>query len=58
MMKISATAATNADLYDPASDTFGPAGTEAFARLYHSISLLMPDRNRVGCGRQPDAGDL
>jgi len=38
-----ATAALNADLYDPTSNTFSSAGTEAFARLYHSVSLLMPD---------------
>ena len=51
-----ATAATNADLYDPASNTFGPAGTEAFARLYHSVSLLMPDGTVWVAGGNPMRG--
>jgi len=37
------TASLNADLYDPATNTFSSAGQNAFARLYHSNSLLLPD---------------
>jgi hypothetical protein len=44
-----ATAALHADLYDPSSNTMSSAGTEAFARLYHSVSLLLPD-GRVWVG--------
>jgi hypothetical protein len=38
-----ATASKNADLYDPDSNTFSSAGANAYARLYHSGSLLLPD---------------
>ena len=38
-----ATASLNADLYDPTSNTFSSAGANAYARLYHSVALLMPD---------------
>ena len=38
-----ATASLNADLYDPATNTFSSAGANAFPRLYHSDSLLLPD---------------
>jgi len=37
------TASLNADLYDPATNTFSSAGQNAYARLYHSNSLLLPD---------------
>jgi hypothetical protein len=51
-----ATASLNADLYDPNSNTFSSAGTEAFERLYHSISLLMPDGTVVVAGGNPTRG--
>jgi hypothetical protein len=38
-----ATASLNADLYDPGTNTFSPAGANAFPRLYHSNALLLPD---------------
>ena len=38
-----ATASLNADLYDPATNTFSSAGANAYPRLYHSGSLLLPD---------------
>ena len=50
------TAALNADLYDPTSNTFSSAGTEAFARLYHSVSLLMPDGRVWVAGGNPKRG--
>src|SRR5437660_525015 len=40
------TASLNADLYDPATNTFNSpnsAGQNAYPRLYHSNSLLLPD---------------
>jgi hypothetical protein len=49
-------ASLNADLYDPAANTFSSAGTEAFARLYHSISLLMPDGTVWVAGGNPARG--
>jgi Domain of unknown function (DUF1929)/Legume lectin domain/Chitobiase/beta-hexosaminidase C-terminal domain/PKD domain len=50
------TAALNADLYDPVANTFSPAGTEAYARLYHSVSLLMPDATVWVAGSNPTRG--
>lgn len=50
------TASLNADLYDPVSDTFSPAGTEAYARLYHSVSLLLPDATVWVAGSNPARG--
>ena len=52
----SATAAMNADLYDPDANAFTSAGTEAFVRLYHSVSLLMPDATVWVAGGNPDRG--
>ena len=49
-----ATASLNADVYDPNANTFSAAGTEAFARLYHSISLLMPDGTVWVAGSNPN----
>jgi hypothetical protein len=50
------TASLNADLYDPASNTFTPAGAESFARLYHSVSLLLPDGTVWVAGGNPQRG--
>jgi hypothetical protein len=51
------TAALGADLYDPNSNTMSPAGTEAFARLYHTVSLLMPDGTVWVAGGNPAQGN-
>jgi hypothetical protein len=51
-----ATAALNADIYDPSTNTFASGGTEAFARLYHSVSLLMPDGTVWVAGGNPMRG--
>jgi hypothetical protein len=51
------TASLNADLYDPNTNTFSSAGTEAFARLYHSVSLLMPDATVWVAGSNPSRGN-
>jgi Domain of unknown function (DUF1929)/PKD domain len=50
------TASLNADLYDPATNTFSSAGTNAFARLYHSNSLLLPDGTVWFAGGNPTRG--
>jgi Domain of unknown function (DUF1929)/Glyoxal oxidase N-terminus/PKD domain len=50
------TASLNADLYDPVSNTFSPASTEVYARLYHSVSLLMPDATVWVAGSNPARG--
>lgn len=50
------TASLNADLYDPASNTFTSAGQNAFARLYHSNSLLLPDATVLVIGGNPARG--
>jgi len=51
-----ATASLNADLYDPATNTFTPAGANAFPRLYHSGSLLLPDATVALLGGNPTRG--
>jgi len=51
-----ATASLNADLYDPATNTFSPAGSNSFARLYHSGSLLLPDATVMLTGGNPARG--
>ena len=50
------TASLNADLYDPASNAFSSAGQNAYARLYHSNSLLLPDATVLFIGGNPARG--
>jgi PKD repeat protein len=51
------TASLNADLYNPATNTFSPAGANLFARLYHSASLLLPDATVLLIGGNPQRGN-
>jgi len=51
-----ATASLNADLYDPTVNTFSSAGANAYARLYHSVALLMPDATVWVAGGNPQRG--
>jgi len=51
-----ATASLNADLYDPATNTFSSAGANAFPRLYHSNALLLPDGTVLVSGGNPHRG--
>ena len=51
-----ATASLNADLYDPATNTFSSAGANAYPRLYHSGSLLLPDATVMLVGGNPNRG--
>jgi hypothetical protein len=50
------TASLNADLYDPASNTFSPAGVESYAHLYHNTALLLPDGTVFNAGSNPVGG--
>jgi hypothetical protein len=50
------TASLNADLYDPATNSFSSAGTNVFARLYHSVALLLPDATVWVAGGNPSRG--
>jgi trimeric autotransporter adhesin len=45
-----------ADLFDPATETWSPAGMAAYARLYHSVALLLPDATVVTAGSNPVRG--
>ena len=51
------TASYNADLYDPDTNTFSSAGRNAFPRLYHSVSLLLPDATVWFAGGNPTRGN-
>ena len=50
------TASFNADLYDPDTNTFSSAAANAFARLYHSNALLLPDATVLLTGGNPSRG--
>ena len=50
------TKSLNADLYDPVSNTFSSAGQNAYARLYHSNALLLPDATVLLLGGNPARG--
>lgn len=48
-----ATGVLEAQLYDPASNTFSSASTMAYARVYHSNTLLLPDARVLALGGNP-----
>ena len=50
-----ATASLNADLYDPATNTFSSAGVNAYPHLDHSVALLLPDATVWFAGSQGPA---
>lgn len=50
------TASLNADLYDTSTNTMSSAGANAFPRLYHSVSLLLPDGTVWLAGGNPTRG--
>src|SRR6185312_3233317 len=50
------TKSLKADLYDPVTNTFSAAGSNAYARLYHSNSLLLPDATVMLVGGNPTRG--
>jgi hypothetical protein len=49
-------ASLNADLYDPVANTFSSAGANAYARLYHSVALLLPNATVWVAGGNPTRG--
>jgi FtsP/CotA-like multicopper oxidase with cupredoxin domain/peroxiredoxin/plastocyanin len=49
-----ATAVKEAQLYDASSNTFRPASSMEFPRLYHSNTLLLPDATVVAVGGNPE----
>ncbi|HEX2437031.1 MAG TPA: Ig-like domain-containing protein [Methylomirabilota bacterium] len=50
------TASLGADLFDPDTETWSPAGTMLRPRLYHSVALLMPDATVWVAGSNPQQG--
>lgn len=52
----SSTAALDADLFDPATETWRPAGRSTIPRLYHSLALLLPDATVWVAGSNPFQG--
>ena len=52
------TASLNADLYDSVANTMGSAGANAVPRLYHSVSLLLPDARVWVAGGNPQRGSF
>jgi hypothetical protein len=50
------TASLNADLYDPGSNSFSSAGANTYARMYHSVALLLPDATVWIAGSNPARG--
>lgn len=49
-------ASLGADLYDTSTNTMSSAGSNSFARLYHSVSLLLPDGTVWVAGGNPQRG--
>lgn len=49
-------AVLRAELYDPAANTFSPAESMEFPRLYHSNTLLLPDATVLAVGGNPQRG--
>ena len=50
------TASLKAEIYDPATNSFSPAGSNAFPRLYHNVQLLLPDGTVAITGGNPAQG--
>lgn len=50
------TASLKAEIYDPATNKFSSAGSNAFARLYHNTQLLLPDGTVFLSGGNPAQG--
>jgi hypothetical protein len=50
------TASLKAEIYDPASNSFSSADSNALPRLYHNIQLLLPDGTVFLAGGNPAQG--
>lgn len=55
--EVVATAVLEAEIYDPATDTWIAAATAQAGRLYHSIALLLPDGRVLAAGSNPNRRD-
>lgn len=55
--EIAATAVLEAEIYDPATNTWIAAATAQAARMYHSIALLLPDGRVLAAGSNPNRRD-
>jgi hypothetical protein len=53
---VESTASLDADLFDPDTETWSPAGRMARPRLYHSVALLLPDATVWVAGSNPEQG--
>ncbi|HXM14387.1 MAG TPA: galactose oxidase-like domain-containing protein, partial [Candidatus Eremiobacteraceae bacterium] len=52
------TASTNADLYDPLTNSFTALNPNTYAHLYHSTGVLLPDASVVLSGGNPQQGSF
>lgn len=50
------TASLKAEIYDPITNSFSSAGSNAFPRLYHNVQLLLPDGTVAVTGGNPEQG--
>jgi len=50
------TACLKAEIYDPVTNSFSSAGSNAFPRLYHNVQLLLPDGSVAMTGGNPAQG--
>ncbi|MGH9503923.1 MAG: galactose oxidase-like domain-containing protein [Terriglobales bacterium] len=50
------TASLKAEIYDPTTNSFSSAGSNAFPRLYHNVQLLLPDGTVALTGGNPEQG--
>jgi Domain of unknown function (DUF1929)/Glyoxal oxidase N-terminus len=50
------TASLKAEIYNPATNSFSSAGSNAFPRLYHNTQLLLPDGTVFLAGGNPAQG--
>jgi hypothetical protein len=53
-----ATAALDAEIFDPAVDSWTLAAKAAVPRMYHSIALLLPDGRVLTAGSNPEGNDV
>ncbi len=53
---VASTATLAAEMFDPTSLTWSPAGSAAMPRLYHSVALLLPDGRVWMAGSNPSQG--
>ncbi|WP_051179518.1 galactose oxidase-like domain-containing protein [Nocardia concava] len=52
-----ATAALDAEIYDPATGDWRTVAKASIPRMYHSVALLLPDARVITAGSNPEAAD-